>query len=367
MGASPNPGLSQADIIIAGAGIIGLSLALELHGRGFRVLVLERNLATAEASSAAAGMLAVNDPDNPPALLPLSQRSAALYPGYLDRIAALSGHRVPFQTHTTLQQDSPVGDALPTAELRHHLAGYAPTGLSFSALPEHSLDPRQLGPALLAAALRAGISLREHTPVLGLQARTQTVDIQTDAETLTAPYFVDCTGAWSRPSCKADVPAVFPIKGQMLAVAMPAATPLTVTVRTHDLYLVPRTIGPNSGRVVIGATIEDAGFSKSLDPASLGDLHRRAAELFPPLAAAPVLEQWAGLRPATRDRLPLIGIHPSSPRHLFATAHFRNGILLAPATATVVADLIDGSAPSMSLDAFSPARLFAATTFVGSR
>ena len=153
----------------------------------------------------------------------------------------------------------------------------------------------------------------------------------------------------------------------MLSVASPPGTSLTVTVRTHELYLVPRITGPNAGRIVIGATIEDAGFSKSTDAASIHDLHRRAAELLPPLADAPILEQWAGLRPATRDRLPVLGPHPDEPRHLFAAAHFRNGILLAPATAHLIADLITGHSLDISIAPFLPDRLLASSVHSGRR
>lgn len=344
------------DVVIAGAGIIGLSLALELHHRGARVTILDRGSAMAEASTAAAGMLAVNDTDNPPALLPLSTRSATLYPSYLDRIAALSGQRVPFQTHTTLQQDGPA-PALTAAQLAPYIGAHTPDDVTFSAIPEHSLDPRQLAPALLAAVRATSITLEEHTAVLTKRHHVDAIELHTSSGTCTTPYFVDCTGAWTQLG--PDSPAVFPVKGQMLAVAAPSTDSLPVTVRTHELYLVPRLTGPNAGRILIGATVEDAGFSKSTDPASIEHLRHRAAELFPPLAAAPILEQWAGLRPATRDRLPVLGPHPGNPRHLFATAHFRNGILLAPVTAELVADLIAGNVPALSLAAFSPARLLA--------
>lgn len=357
--------VSSPDVVIAGAGIIGLSLALELHGRGARVTVLDRAAAMAEASTAAAGMLAVDDPGNPPALLPLAQFSAELYPRYLDRIAALSGQRVPFQTHITLQQDGPA-PALTAAQLAPHLGGHRPIDLSFSALAEDSLDPRQLAPALLAAVRAAGISLEEHTGVLATSYRADAIELHTSSGDRTTPYFVDCTGAWTQLG--PDSPAVFPMKGQMLAVATPSTAPLRVAVRTHELYLVPRTIGPNTGRIIIGATVEDVGYSKSTDEASIGHLYRKAVELFPPLASAPILDQWAGLRPATRDRLPVLGPHPGNPRHLFATAHFRNGILLAPATAQLLADLIAGNAPpALSLTAFSPARLLSAATPAGRR
>src|SRR5580698_2915277 len=95
--------MHHPDICIAGAGIIGLSLALELHRLGLRVTVLDRSTPLAEASTAAAGMLAASDPHNPPQLLPLANLSLSLYPAFLDRLHDLSGIRVPFQTHTTLQ------------------------------------------------------------------------------------------------------------------------------------------------------------------------------------------------------------------------------------------------------------------------
>jgi glycine oxidase len=142
----------------------------------------------------------------------------------------------------------------------------------------------------------------------------------------------------------------------MLAVALPATLPLKLTVRTRDLYIVPRTTGPNAGRAIIGATIEDVGFDKTVHPSQIAELHRQAAALLPPLASATVLESWSGLRPATADRLPMIGPHPARPRHWLAAAHYRNGILLAPATALVMAQLLFDERPTVPLEAFAPAR-----------
>jgi glycine oxidase len=142
----------------------------------------------------------------------------------------------------------------------------------------------------------------------------------------------------------------------MLAVSLPPSLPLHFVVRTPDIYIVPRTSGPNAGRAIIGATIEDAGFDKTVHPSDIGHLRSLAAALLPPLAGTLELEAWAGLRPATPDGLPFLGALPKQPNHFIATGHYRDGILLAPATAHVMAQLLSGENPSIDLTPFSPAR-----------
>ncbi len=338
------------DICIAGAGIIGLSLALELHHRGAHVTVLEAGTALAQTSSAAAGMLAANDPSNPSALSPLAQLSASLYPQFLDHIASLSGEVVPFQTETTLQQtsdstlqtlDADFVDRLLPSHTAHHL--------KLSLLTERSIDPRQLAHALRAAVLNTSIDLRENTPLQRVRSTPNSVRIETSADPVEAAYLVDCMASWS--------PApVFPRKGQMLAVRIPPTLPLDVVLRTEDVYIVPRTTGPDAGRAIIGATLEDAGFDLTIHPADILSLHARAIRLLPALKNAQFLESWAGLRPATEDLLPLLGVVPSQPRYVLATGHFRNGILLAPATAHVITQLLAGESTTVDLRRFSPDR-----------
>lgn len=321
---SVNQPASASDVLIAGAGIIGLSLALELHARGARVLVLERDTALAHASISAAGMLAVHDPHNPPALLPLSEFSAQFYPAFLARIEKLSSITVPFHTDTTLQYSSG----------------------SITRFAEHSLDPRQLAAALLAAARAAGIELREHTEFH-------------PASALSGQVIVYTTGAWAPHDLKHSFP-IRPRKGQMLRVRLPPALyGLCEVHRGDEIYIVPRTLDPQAGTALIGATVEDAGFDTSTHPRDLTHLRALAAALLPALSdesAAPQLEAWAGLRPHTPDRLPILGPLAPGSRHFIATGHYRNGILLAPATAVLLADLIEAKPPILNLTPFSPSR-----------
>jgi len=301
-----NKQMYKAEIAISGAGIIGLSLALELHRRGAPVTLIDAHK-PGIASTAAAGMLAANDPENPATLRDLSLYSLALYPDFLARTEEASGLTVPIQTHYTQQ--------------------YVHDG-SATLLKEDSLNPRHLHAALLQAARNKGIAVQ-----------TEAVD---------AEITVDCTGAWSRP-------LIQPAKGQMLRVLLQGGELHredlgNFVLRTPHLYIVPRL----DGTALIGATVEDAGFSTSTDEEELLRLRTRAAEILPSIAHAPQVEAWAGLRPRSADGLPVLG--ELTPNRFIATGHFRNGILLAPATAETMAELILGGTSPIELEAFSPAR-----------
>ncbi len=352
--------MQHPSICIGGAGIIGLSLALELHHRGIPVTVLDQSSPLAEASTAAAGMLAANDPNNPPQLQSLADLSLSLYPDFLDRLCDLSGIRVPFQTYTTLQALPPsapptVGTLTPE-DLVRLLPALNPGDHRFILLEEHSVDPRQLATALLAAIRATSIDLRSNTPVLSTRSIDNAIEIHTPAGTLHAKQFVDCTGAWASATSHLPSIQVVPKKGQMLAVSLPPSLLLHLVVRTSDVYIVPRTSGPNAGRAVIGATIEDAGFDKTVHHSDIAHLRSLATALLPQLADTPQLEAWAGLRPATPDGLPLLGALSTLPNHFIATGHYRDGILLAPATAHLMAQLLSDESSSIDLTPFYPTR-----------
>ncbi|HLI78143.1 MAG TPA: FAD-dependent oxidoreductase [Acidobacteriaceae bacterium] len=323
--------LSGSRVHILGAGVIGLSLALELRRRGAEVTVLERGSAVSQASWAAAGMLAARDPFNPPQLAPLSALSARLYPAFLEELEELSGQPVPFQTERTLQTLAD-GSIVP--------------------LREHSIDPRQLALALVAAVQATGVRISQQYKATA--APSPFGNGQAPALT------VHTTGAW------AAAPEIFPRKGQMLRVRLPSGCTLREVHRSEHVYVVPRTAGPQTGTALIGATVEDAGFNTDTCDADLAALRRAGAALVPRLPElldakhTPIVEAWAGLRPATVDDLPLLGdvtgADPGPTRHLIAAGHFRNGILLAPATAVLLADIIQGRTPPIDLAPFSPAR-----------
>jgi glycine oxidase len=309
-------------------------------------------------------MLAAGDPHTHPQLRLLADLSLSLYPPFLNYLHDLSGILVPFQTTTTLQALPPnlpsTGSELTPTDLAHHLPALTPGRHRFVLLGERSLDPRQLATVLLAAIRATTIDLQPNTPVLSTRPVDNAIEIHTPTGVLHASQFVDCTGAWASTTSRlANITPniqVAPKKGQMLAVALPPSLPLQFVVRTPDIYIVPRTSGPNAGRAIIGATVEDAGFNKTVHPADIAHLRSLAAALLPPLAHAPQLEAWAGLRPATPDGLPLLGALPTHPNHFIATGHYRDGILLAPATAHVMAQLLLGETPSIDLAPFSPAR-----------
>lgn len=327
------------DLVVVGAGLIGLAIALELSDRGATVTVVDRGPSLAGASTAAAGMLAAEDPGNPLGVQSLSRLSIERYPAFLRRIEELSGLAVPFQTDTTIQYDN---DG------------------STRKMAEHSLDPRQLAVALRAAVSSTAIRLLEDTQIAVIEDESAATRIHLSAgEIITTHAVLYAAGAWTSEvmtQVESEPLSVTPRKGQMLRVRLPFS--LREVHRSEKVYIVPRTLGAQAGTALLGATVEDAGFDTTVRADALNTLRALAAKLLPELAseeAAPMVESWAGLRPTTPDGLPILGAC-SHPNRFIAAGHYRNGILQAPATAQVMADLIEGRSPSIDVSAFSPLR-----------
>ena len=346
------------DVIVAGGGIIGLTTALEMARNGFRVRVLEKGRAMSEASWAAAGMLSAHDPAHPAELAGLAELSISLYPEYLSTIEGLSGRAVRLRTRASLMTDG--GNdccvALSAEETQRRVPGLTTEGRSFFWLEETSLDPRDLCAALPLAATAAGVDLQEETEVLAVRSHGDSVQITTRSGTVSAGAFVNCCGAWAGKVKHPDLErqpgaGVEPWKGQIFAVRLNPPVDLSYVLRTPEVYLVPR----GDGLIVIGATVERVGFDRRVDPLVVEGLRAQAAKLWPPIASAPVVESWTGLRPGSSDGLPLIG-SAGQPHCWVATGHFRNGILLAPATGLIVRQLLEGIPPAASLAAFVPGR-----------
>lgn len=340
--------VSTADVLIAGAGIIGLSTALELAGRGLRVAVLERGRAMTEASWAAAGMLAAHDPENLSELRPLSDLSISLYPDYLNTIERLSGLQVPLRTSGTLQgseRNHPFNHALSSLEIALRMPDFDPADRTFLWLEESSFDPRDLCAAMPRAAAAAGIALVEDSPVTGVRPAASGVEVRTPQATWSAAHFINCCGAWA--GAVSNIPSIEPRKGQMVTVKLPPHRNLDCVIRVPELYLVPR----GGGRVVIGASVERAGFDKSVQETTIQTLLDQAAALWPPVRKAQIVETWAGLRPGSADGLPIIGACGEE-NCWIASGHFRNGILLAPATAQIMRELLLDERPSVDLASY---------------
>jgi len=345
--------VNSPDIIIAGAGIIGVSLALELRERGAEVLVLDRGEPGREASSAAAGMLTAGDHETPAGLRDFAETSAKLYSGFVGRLESLSGIGVDFRRHgniVLLPQSVPLPGHQPlsSVDLARMEPEFTTQGLFPFFIPGDTVDPVSLMRASLAVARRQEVEVRRHTEVLEIRQAGPRVEVVTDSGTLTARVAVNCRGAWAGQSVR-------PRKGQLLSLMPMNPGLLTCVLQAPEVYVVPR----SSGRIVLGATVEDVGFDKRIVPEAVEGLRKAALRYIPGLSSAPVLETWAGLRPGTPDNLPLMGV-AESPGTFIASGHFRNGILLAPATAKVMADLIEGKTPMIDIANFAPGRFVTA-------
>jgi len=359
------------DAIIVGAGIIGLSLAIELNKQGLKVLIIDKGEPGREASWAAGGMLVEFPLETPAALWELASASARMYPEFVHELEDESRMKIDLRDKGAIVfveqkkgtwhrgssaplQDSyrlprPLLELEPAFDVSGHVSQLTPLFLR-----ERSVDPRQLTAAAIAAAKHREIEFSSRDQVLAIETDDGKVTgVRTSKTRFTGGTIVNCAGAWAGQIDGNGLPALptRPVKGQMLCVVTPYKEMIRHVIRTPEVYLIPR----SDGRLLIGATQEEAGFDKQTVPETIQELRAAALDVVPKLADARILEAWAGLRPGTPDALPILGA-TSTQGYFVATGHFRDGIQLAPVTARVMGQVITGEKPDFDLAAFGAGR-----------
>jgi glycine oxidase ThiO len=342
------------DALIIGAGIIGLTLALELRDTGMSVAVLERNQPGREATWASAGMLSRPDHHTPEELHEMAEWSCDLYPAFVRHLTEITGEDCSYDNSGAFfvsPERLPAWDEFEVSrpEIGNIEPQLAATAGHIYRLRDASVDPRVLTQVLLSACRKRAVEVHHQHPVTELISNGQAiVGVHTPAGEFHAPIVINCAGAWTSELSRIPVE---PVKGQIFAV-VPSRPCLKHIVRSDDIYIVPR----RDGRIVIGATVERVGYDKRVLPDVIQLMHQHAARLVPELGEARIADAWAGLRPAAPDELPVMGASQILAGYFISTGHFRNGVLLAPANAKLVTQLILGSALDLDIGAFSPAR-----------
>ena len=361
------------DAVIAGGGIIGASIALELASVGLKVAVFDTQKPGREASWASAGMISPS-PESPAMalLLPLSLASVRLYPEFIGPVEELSGQSVGYRKEGALDIALTEEEARGLSEMlpQHRAAGLRAELVNLQQArelqpllssevcfaiyrpDEASLDNRLFTEATLEAARRKGVEIFSGNGAKALWFEGSTCEgLHLETGCVAARWTVIAAGCFSaRIEGAAPYAPVIPAKGQMMALRCDAVRLQRDLWLGHN-YLVPR----NDGRIIAGATVEYEGFDRSVTAAGSRQILNAALSLLPGLDKARVEETWAGLRPDSPDHLPILG-PTDRDGLLIATGHFRSGILLTPITARLVREWITSQKVSVDWAPFSPMR-----------
>ena len=368
---------ARSDVAIVGGGLIGLSMAWRLAQGGRTVTVVEREAVGAGASLAATGMLAPaaeHEPGSDP-LLPLALESLSRWPGFRDDLQAASGVDIDYRQEGTLVLA--IGrDEVDRLRFRHDLqirSGLDATWLSGPQVRarepalrpavtaglfcprDHQVDPSRVMAALIRACVAAGVTIVEACPVEALDWEAGRVTgLSTGRGRIAAGTVILAAGAWSGQAGllpEALALPVRPLKGQSLALRTTARTgTLSHMVWTEQVHMAPK----SDGHLIVGATVEDCGFTPGVTAGGLYALLEGARRVLPGIEEMAVEAVWSGYRPTSDDDAPIIDT--LAPGLVVATGHHRNGYLLAPATADAVAALLtEGALPDYAR-AFGRAR-----------
>lgn len=363
--------MRSADVAIVGAGVIGSAVAYTLSRRTqLRIVVVDRGTPGSEASNAAAGVLAVASVRaHRGVLFELRRTSAGMFPELVAALQEETGIDLGYRRNGLIALALSESRAAALREEVSHrrtqrlrcemLEGSAVLSIEPAVNPEVCaaalfpddcvIDSERLVAALVAAARRRGVHFSVQTPVRSLSSAGGVVRLELHGDCLEAAVVVMAAGAWSGEllaTCGIKVP-VRPARGEMAALRL-TGWPLQHTLSVGDGYLVPR----RDGEVLVGSTTAFVGFDKRVTAEGLRTLLARAAEMVPRVREATLLRSWAGLRPCSTIRRPIIARLPGLDNVVLATGHHRNGILLAPITAKLVAEMIAGAPPCVPLSPF---------------
>jgi glycine oxidase len=361
---------NRADVIVVGAGVVGLLTARELTRAGFSVTLVERGLTGREASRAAAGILSTLFPwRSPKPLALLSRWSQSSYAMLADDVRRASGIDPEWTPSGLLcfdlnereaaqawaQTTGRAIDFLEAHEVRRQEPALADQARPAIFLPgiAHIHISRFLR-ALREAMLNEGVPIKEETGVTGLTEKGGKVTgVRTESGELHAEHVVIAAGAWSAGLAEmlGITLKVEPVRGQIIQFRGPPGL-LGRVLCEGDHYLLAR----RGGEIIVGSTHEHVGFDRDVTTEARDKLTQVAASLLPVLKGAVPARQWSGIRPGSPEGIPYIGPHPKLQGLWFNTGHYAYGVTLAPGSARLLADLMAGRAPILDPAPYRPER-----------